>query len=147
MFTYSVDLSFHLKVVDEEAGITVFLTQTQHIDISIINMKSKNGKEVKRKLRFKAGTLGKPDVKGPKTKIKSIPKLIVTATRDGTYEFSVSSSASPYNIKKLGSASAEIVSGGSGPFTGTVVGVFATKNGGKGLTPPYFSRWRYMVIA
>ncbi|KAL6918615.1 hypothetical protein FSHL1_010041 [Fusarium sambucinum] len=155
VFTYSVDLSFDPKVVDEEAGITVFLTQTQHIDISVISVKDKDGKGVTCKLRFKAETSGRPDIKAPKTKVKTIPKswmkssirLTVTATRDSTYEFAANSVAKPHDIKKLGSASAEIVSGGSGPFTGTVVGVFATKNGGKGSTPAYFSRWRYTAIS
>ncbi|CAG7561972.1 unnamed protein product [Fusarium equiseti] len=126
VFTYSVDLSFDPKVVDEEAGITVFLTQTQHIDISVISVKNKDGKGVTCKLRFKAETSGRPDIKVPKTSIKSIPKswlkgsirLTVTATRVSTYEFAASSVAKPHDIKKLGSASANIVSGGSGPFTG-----------------------------
>ncbi|RKK93116.1 hypothetical protein BFJ68_g15681 [Fusarium oxysporum] len=155
VFTYSIDLLFDPKVADEEAGITVFLTQTQHIDISIINVKSKNKKEVTRKLRFKAETSGKPDVQAPETRIRSIPqswlkgpiRLAVTATRDHKYEFSASSAAKPHKIKKLGYASAEIVSGGNGPFTGTIVGVFATKNGGKGKTPAYFSRWRYTAVS
>ncbi|KAH7183932.1 glycosyl hydrolase [Fusarium oxysporum] len=123
--------------------------------ISIISVKSKNEKEVTRKLRFKAETSGKPDVQAPETRIRSIPKswlkgpirLAVTATRDHKYEFSASSAAKPHKIKKLGYASAEIVSGGNGPFTGTIVGVFATKNGGKGKTPAYFSRWRYTAVA
>ena len=125
VFTYSVDLSFGPKVVDEEAVITVFLTQTQHIDISVVSVKNKDGKGATRKLRFKAETSRRPDLKVPNMDIKSIPKswlkgpirLTVTATHDRTYEFTTSYAAKPHDRKKLVFASAEIVSGGSGPFT------------------------------
>ena len=51
----------------------------------------------------------------------------------------------------LGTASAELLSGGSGSFVGTLLGVYATCNGaGEGLDCPactpnaYFRRWRYV---
>ncbi|KAH8590359.1 hypothetical protein B0O99DRAFT_691583 [Bisporella sp. PMI_857] len=47
----------------------------------------------------------------------------------------------------MGTASSEIVSGGSGPFTGTLVGIYATSNGGQGREPAYFRRWKYQNIA
>lgn len=30
---------------------------------------------------------------------------------------------------------------------GTLIGAYATSNGGKGSTPAYFSRWRYTPLA
>jgi hypothetical protein len=30
---------------------------------------------------------------------------------------------------------------------GTIMGVYATNNGGQGETPAYFSRWRYHQVA
>jgi len=54
----------------------------------------------------------------------------------------------------LGTGSAELLSGGSGSFVGTLLGVYATCNGaGSGLDCPsgtpnaYFQRWRYTGAA
>lgn len=30
---------------------------------------------------------------------------------------------------------------------GTLIGAYATSNGGNGTTPAYFSRWRYTPVA
>ncbi|KAF5010230.1 hypothetical protein FDECE_3589 [Fusarium decemcellulare] len=153
IFSYSVDVSFEPKVADEEAGITVFLTQFQHIDLGIVNLAKDKGKAVPT-LRFQVEASGKPGEPVPKAKEVAIPKswlgkpirLTARAKSSTTYVLSAALASNPKSEKVLGEASASIVSGGSGPFTGTVVGAYATSNGGKGKTPAYFSRWRYTSL-
>jgi hypothetical protein len=68
--------------------------------------------------------------------------------------FSASSVSNPNAQKITSSASALVVSGGSGPFTGNVLGIYATCNGeveengecAKG-GKAYFSRWKYQGAA
>ncbi|KFZ01168.1 hypothetical protein V501_10177 [Pseudogymnoascus sp. VKM F-4519 (FW-2642)] len=57
LFKFSVDLEFDPKVEREEAGVTVFISREQHIDLAIVS--GLPAAEVRR-LRFKATTFGKP---------------------------------------------------------------------------------------
>ncbi|KAH6698248.1 xylosidase : arabinofuranosidase [Leptodontidium sp. MPI-SDFR-AT-0119] len=155
LFDYSVDVSFDPTVADEEAGISVFLTQFQHIDLGIVNLPDKHTGTLVPKLRFRIEASGKPNTTVPDTKSIPIPRtwlkgpvrLSVSAKKDDIYVFSAALASKPREVKIVGEASAGIVSGGSGPFTGTLVGVYATSNGGKGTTPAYFGRWRYAPAA
>lgn len=36
LFTFSVDLDFHPKSLEEEAGVSVFLTQNHHLDLGFV---------------------------------------------------------------------------------------------------------------
>ena|SRR5690242_6654387 len=120
-FQYSVDLSFQPTQADEEAGVTVFLTQMQHIDLSIINLGSKGSH-----LRWRVEAVGKPNYTAPEA--RSVPlsktwrseplRLSIEATEDSKYVFSAAPVTRPKEAVNMGIASAEIVSGGSGPFTG-----------------------------
>jgi hypothetical protein len=96
-------------------------------------------------------------------------RLIVRAENPESYTFYASPSSRPWILEKLGEAPATIFSGGTGPFTGmfwflvssiflwnailtlsrpgTLVGVYATSNGGEGVTESYISRWRYEGLA
>jgi hypothetical protein len=96
-------------------------------------------------------------------------RLIVRAENPENYTFYASPSSRPWILQRLGEAPAAIISGGVGPFTGTfwfvvslilicnailtlprsgtLVGVYATSNGGKGATESYISRWRYEGLA
>lgn len=126
LFSFSVDLSFSPKELDDEAGITVFLTQFQHIDLGIINVPGKTSKDSKPHLCFKSETSGKPDIEAPEINTQAIPKswlwgkirLTVEANKKNEYVFYAQPVWRPWEKKELGRASAEIVSGGSGPFTG-----------------------------
>lgn len=121
IFTYTVDVSFEPRDVHEEAGLTVFLTQYQHIDISIIKG-SKSG--LKLKLYVEAS--GKPGIVVPEKKTVDVPahwlrkpiRLSISANKDSYYELSAASTDSPHKQVVLGKVSAEVVSGGSGPFHG-----------------------------
>ncbi|KAI7783966.1 Xylosidase : arabinofuranosidase [Diaporthe eres] len=155
LFNYTVDVSFNPEVEDEEAGISVFLTQFQHIDLGIVNLPANNGTNTTQAFRFRVEASGKPNITVPETVVIPIPnawrsdkiRLSVSAVSDSLYVFGVAPASRSGEYREIGSASALIVSGGTGPFTGTIVGAYATNNGGKGKTPAYFSRWRYTPVA
>ncbi|PVH83907.1 glycoside hydrolase family 43 protein [Cadophora sp. DSE1049] len=155
LFDYSVDVSFNPTVAYEEAGISVFLTQFQHIDLGIVNVPDKKSGTLTPTFRFRVEASGKPNTTVPDTKTIPLPRswakgpirLSVSAKSDDMYVFSAAPASKPREVRIVGSVSAGIVSGGSGPFTGTLVGAYATSNGGKGTTPAYFGRWRYTPVA
>ncbi|KAF9737440.1 arabinofuranosidase [Paraphaeosphaeria minitans] len=157
-FALSVDLSFKPTTSSGEAGLTVFLTQLQHIDLSIVHLASSSHR--------------KPNETVPES--RTIPireswlshpiQLKVEAVDEYKYVFTAASANHPSQAVHVGEANATIVSGGSGPFTGkllasnrrrpglnmtgTIIGAFATKNGNeKETAPAYFSRWRYTPTA
>ncbi|TVY67697.1 Non-reducing end alpha-L-arabinofuranosidase BoGH43A [Fusarium oxysporum f. sp. cubense] len=154
LFQFSVNLLFSPEVQEEEAGVTVFLTQLQHFSLGVVNLVSSHGKLTPH-LRFRIEASGKPGIDTPKAKVLPIPsdwegsliRLTVSTPDDKTFAFSASCTKSAATKMELGQASGNIVSGGSGPFTGTLLGVYATSNGGKGVTPAYFSRWTYLPIS
>ncbi|TDZ27821.1 Non-reducing end alpha-L-arabinofuranosidase BoGH43A [Colletotrichum spinosum] len=155
LFNYTVDVDFKPEVADEEAGITVFLTQVQHIDLGIVNLPACAGESLVPRFRFRVEASGKPNITVPEEIVIPVPKawrsekmrLFASAVSDSEYVFGASPASRPEEYLEIGSASALIVSGGSGPFTGTVIGSYATSNGGEGKTPAYFSRWRYTQLA
>lgn len=126
LFNYTVDVSFKPEVEDEEAGISVFLTQFQHIDLGIVNLPANNGTNTTQAFRFQVEASGKPNITVPETVIIPIPKswrsdkirLSVSAVSDSLYVFGVAPASRPGEYREIGSASALIVSGGTGPFTG-----------------------------
>ncbi|GKT44689.1 uncharacterized protein ColSpa_04870 [Colletotrichum spaethianum] len=150
-----VDLSFNPEVEEEEAGISVFLTQAQHIDLGVVNLPACSGTTFIPRFRFRVEASGKANITVPETVIVPVPKewrseiirLSVSAVTDSEYVFGAAPAARPEEYTEIGTAGALVVSGGSGPFTGTIVGAYATNNGGKGKTPAYFSRWRYTPVA
>ncbi|KAL7623415.1 hypothetical protein AAE478_007097 [Parahypoxylon ruwenzoriense] len=162
LFTYSVDLAFAPQQVDQEAGVTVFLTQVNHIDLGVVllpgpsNSSSPSRREredVQLSLRFRAEGAGV--VPAPKTiRVPSEwpagPIRLQIATANAThYDFAAAPAANPEAAIVVGTASAGLVSGGNGSFVGSLVGAYATCNGaGAGVDCPeggnaYFSRWRY----
>jgi beta-xylosidase len=129
LFSFSVDLAFDPQIgSEEEAGITIFLTQSQHIDLGIISYGT--GRKKTRALRLHATSSGQPNVSRLEQFIQEIPRswspeapirLSVVAEEDGTYVFSASSTSpagKPSATIVLGRASSGIVSGGEGRFVG-----------------------------
>ena len=155
LFDFTVDLDFAPRVQDEEAGVTLFLTQFQHIDLGLVHLPSRNGSSsLIPHLRFRAEASGKPGITVPETVLVPLPvawrsktiRLSLSAVSDEEYVLGAALASRPKDVLKVGSASALIVSGGTGPFTGALVGVYATSNGSKGKTAAYFSRWRYNQV-
>ncbi|KAL4737979.1 glycosyl hydrolase [Aspergillus similis] len=152
-FTYSVEVSFAPTEEGEEVGVTVFLTQYQHIDLGIVLLPV-SGKMVphlrcQTTLLNDLNTPATQNVTVPETLIRALPlskdirvRLQVQAANDTHY---ILSAALPgrddfgfsYPVEAV------LVSGGTGRFTGVLLGVYATSNGGSGSTPSYISRWRY----
>ncbi|KAJ5645907.1 hypothetical protein N7490_002279 [Penicillium lividum] len=160
LFSFSVDInSFEPKVQEEEVGVTAFLTQTQHLDLGIVLLPvsccgSKEKAKLAPHLRFRVTNV--PSLDGNfngtlPTAIKIVPeswldapiRLHIDAVNETHYALSAASSKEPTVIELMGTAPATILSGGDGEFTGTLVGVYATSNGGDGTTESYISRWRY----
>ena len=125
LFEYSVDMTFLPKARDEEAGVTVFLTQYQHMDLSIVNIASTAGDFIPH-FRVRVEASGKPGLVIPETEVIPVPRgwlchpirLSVSTPDDKTFSFSAASTRDLSGSITLGVASGEIVSGGSGPFTG-----------------------------
>ena len=155
LFTFTVDLSFKPQVVDQEAGVTVFLTQANHIDLGVVLLSGDKGKDPQLSFRFRARGTGTP----PPPSVIPVPKNWGTdlirlhiETANATHYNLLASSATDAKSKILiGTAYAGLVSGGNGSFVGSLVGTYATCNGAgtKGtLDCPSdgtanFSRWRY----
>ncbi|KAL2813597.1 glycosyl hydrolase [Aspergillus granulosus] len=155
LFSFSVDLEFAARSANVEAGISVFLTQDQHIDLSIANVV--RHKKTSRVIQLK--TTGRGNYDGPLSNItREFPskwtgnkiKLTVEALDDETYQFSASLSSRPARPIYLGSVESRVVSGGTGAFTGTLLGVYASRGGHSTTSLPetkrdfaYFSNWRY----
>lgn len=162
-FTFSVDLTFDPQTSAQEAGITAFLTQANHISLSIASQKAlpiqQFGPQPDLEFRFSIETTGTVNstiasstttFPVPATWPRGPIRLQIHTTKATQFVFSAFPVANPNARKIMGSASAQVVSGGSGPFTGNVLGVYATCNGvvteenkcAKG-GEAYFSRWRY----
>ncbi|KAL4943178.1 hypothetical protein BDV06DRAFT_221518 [Aspergillus oleicola] len=153
-FTYSVDVSFAPKEEGEEVGVTIFLTQYQHIDLGIVLLPS-SGKllphlRLRTTLFDDLNTPATENVTVPETVVQVLPssskeikaRLHIQAVNDTYY---VLSATLPdlKDFKFSQAAEAVLVSGGTGRFTGVLLGAYATSNGGAGSTPAYISRWRY----
>ncbi|KAH7008935.1 glycosyl hydrolase [Ilyonectria destructans] len=151
IFQYSVDVSFTPKARDEEVGVTVFLNQVQNINLGIVMLpadEAANSTLVPH-FRFLVSGLGSDEKNVPAPSVKPVPqswlldpiRLSIRAENSTHYTFYAASSSQPKIVYELGQAPATIVSGGMGPFTGALLGVYATSNGGPGSTESYVSRW------
>ena len=155
LFTFTVDVSFSPQAVGQEAGVTVFLTQVNHIDLGIVLLDQKGGKGRELSLRFRAQGTGA----APVSKTISLPegwadgdlRLQIQAKNMTHYSLSAMQAIDAREVVPVlvGTASAQLVSGGNGSFVGSLVGAYATCNGaGTGVACPpggnaFFTRWRY----
>ena len=113
LFSFSADVSFHPVADGQESGITVFLNQQQHIDLSLIR---ESGKVL---LPLDATTYGRPNITKPETITRNLPKLwsfcpvrlSVSSPDPDTYEFHASSSCGLGSML-LAAFSTDITSGG-----------------------------------
>ncbi|KAJ6533433.1 xylosidase : arabinofuranosidase [Mycena vulgaris] len=155
LFEFSVDVAFAPTDLNEEAGATVFLTQAQHLDLGIALLSDNAKGPATPHLRLRTGGGGNLGTAPPPPVIRSIPTswrgpitLTIRANNDTHYTFSATPrGGTVHDAVVLGSLPATIVSGGAGPFTGALVGAYATANNGTGTTPAYISRWRYTGLA
>ncbi|KAG7293653.1 hypothetical protein NEMBOFW57_003708 [Staphylotrichum longicolle] len=147
LFRFNVDLEFAPRAEGQEAGVTAFLTQAANIQLGVVLV----GGE----LSFRFNASGKITTSAvPKKWVGEKVRLEIEMTTPSEYTFAASRAGDEKSRVVLGKASAELLSGGSGSFVGTLLGVYATCNGaGSGLDCPkgtpdaYFGRWRYTGIA
>jgi hypothetical protein len=154
LFKFSVEAA--LEGADDgeiEYGATVFLTQYNHIDLSIVGASHEQCEERCIRLSAESQENSLPPLEET---IVPVPddwsgpiNLEIEATSPETYQFSVSAREGETPGFVLGEASSAHVSGGTGPFTGTLLGAFSTCNGGgsgndcPASSSPVFRRWRY----
>ncbi|KFY86582.1 hypothetical protein V500_07513 [Pseudogymnoascus sp. VKM F-4518 (FW-2643)] len=153
----SVDVEFEAWMEGEEAGITVFRSQEQHINLSIVAGESGAAGVVPaaRQLRLRATTFGRLDMAALEGVVVGIPmswlrgpiRFVVEAGDDEGYNFSAESTWGKLEVREVGRAGADIVTSGSGRFVGTLVGAYAMNNNGTGTANAYPSRWRYTPLA
>ncbi|KAI2620290.1 glycoside hydrolase family 43 protein [Hypomontagnella submonticulosa] len=166
LFRFSVDLTFAPQHANQEAGVTVFLTQANHIDLGVVLLPGKNSSSTcpsRRKrgeaasarlaLRFRAEGTGVP----PPPRVVGVPlewldgpiRLQIETANATHYNLAAMPAADPSAAILVGTASGGLVSGGNGSFVGSLVGAYATCNGeGSGVECPSggeasFARWRY----
>jgi len=142
-FNFSVDLSFTPTADKQEAGITAFLTQQANIQLGL----TLTGDQLS--LRFNATGQNKT-TPIPATWVGKQIRLQIQMPSPTQYTFSAMLASDESTRISMGNAAATQLSGGSGSFVGTLIGVYATCNGaGEGLDCPadapkaYFKRWRY----
>jgi beta-xylosidase len=146
VFQFSVDMSFSPIAQGQEAGITAFLTQYANVQLGVTMTNNTlafrfNSTESRNKMTpIPTVWVGKPI------------RLMIEMCTPSEYMFSATSTSSNSSvIMELGKASTAQVSGNTGSFVGTLIGVYATCSGAgsdaldcPASTPnAWFNRWRY----
>ncbi|KAK3292680.1 glycoside hydrolase family 43 protein [Chaetomium fimeti] len=154
LFSFSATLRFNPVVEGEEAGVTAFLTQNHHLDLGVVLLPLDGGGEggggageLVPHVRFR----GESYTAVPAAVAFPVPEgwrdgglvLEVRACNASHYAFGVGPEGRRAERRVVMEVSNEAVSWG---FTGTLLGIYATTNGGNGSTPAYFSDWRYKPI-
>ncbi|KAL2838090.1 glycoside hydrolase family 43 protein [Aspergillus pseudoustus] len=152
LFTFEVDILFRPSVNGEEAGVTVFLTPQQHLDLGI-GLLDQDAPSI----FFRVVDIGCSETGDLPAQFYSLPKhwqqrhvrLQVRAVNETTYRFAASLAHDrdhDHSREYVFYAPATVVSAGIGHFTGSLLGVYVTANGGNGTTGAYVSRWRYTPV-
>jgi hypothetical protein len=147
LFQFSVDLSFSPNAENQEAGVVAFLTQDANIKVGVVFVGDG--------LEFRFKTEKQENIRYVPSEWVGQPiRLIIEMTTPDIYTFSAMLASDPKTKIELGKGYAELLSGNTGSFVGTLIGVYATCNGaGSGLDCPsgtpnaYFNRWRYTGVA
>ncbi|KAJ7709450.1 xylosidase : arab-like proteininofuranosidase [Mycena rosella] len=141
-FVYSVDMEYAPLTPDEEAGVSVFLTQNHHIDFGIVCLANASVSCADATvLRIRTTSLTTPVVRPDTIVPLAHPRstrLEIRADNLTHYTFSYAEDGGGMVFAGYG-LSADVSWG----FTGTILGVYATGNGRNASTPAYVSRWRY----
>ncbi|KAF2657932.1 glycoside hydrolase family 43 protein [Lophiostoma macrostomum CBS 122681] len=144
LFTYHVELDYRPETIEEEAGVTLFLTQNHHARLGIAMLPVGNTTTLAPHCRFQAISY----LPVPESFITPVPSawhdkpltLEIKAINVTHYTFSAGPADKSAPLEVLVYVPGSIVSWG---FTGTLLGVYATSNGGNGSTPAYISHWNY----
>ncbi|KAI1387689.1 glycoside hydrolase family 43 protein [Hypoxylon trugodes] len=156
LFTYSVDLDFSPTSFEEEAGVSVFLTQNHHLDLGVVMLPASNGISAQTKYVTNSSDLiphfrfrGISYIPIPGDIVEPISqawlgkplRLEIKAHNMTHYSLSAGPANALSEMRTVIEVSNTAVSWG---FTGVILGVYCTSNGGNGSTPAYISNWRYI---
>jgi beta-xylosidase len=158
IFNFSVDVSLAATAVGQEAGVTAFLAQENHVEIALAYL-APCGEEAGLFVRFRAhGRLSPPEARfrlPAAWQEAGAVRLHIQARNQES--FVLGASLGDGDMLEMGTAPAELIShldsAKSGTFIGGLLGVYATCNGaGGGVDCPEggvgkFQRWRYEPIA
>jgi beta-xylosidase len=161
LFTYSINLSFSPISANNEAGVSVFLTQNHHLDLGIVLLSSSsataafpgrnfttNGTE---ELISMVRCRGTSYISIAEDVIVPLPeewrgqelRLEIKAGNMTHYDFSAGPAGRMSETRTIMTVNDAAVSWG---FTGTILGVYCTTNGGdvRNGTEAYVGEWRYV---
>jgi beta-xylosidase len=144
-FKFSVDLSFTPIRDGQEAGVTAFLTQYANVQLGLTQV---NGSTV---FRFNSTESRDKYTPIPKAWKGQPVRLMIEMCTPDKYLFSAALAAGGSEILELGQAATSQVSGNTGSFVGTLIGIYATCNGAgddvldcpAGTPNAWYNRWRY----
>ncbi|KAI9148449.1 Non-reducing end alpha-L-arabinofuranosidase BoGH43A [Paramyrothecium foliicola] len=146
LFSFSVVIDFDPTKEEEEAGVSTFLTQNHHLDLGVVLLPDAAQKLVK---HFRFRGISYDEVPAPL--IVPVPekwsdeplRLGITAANMTHFWFSAGPARRQSETQTFMIASNHVVSWG---FTGVLLGVYATTNGGDGQMPVYVSEWTYKAL-
>lgn len=146
LFTYSVVFDYDPKAAQEEAGISLFLSQNHHarFGITMLPLANSSSSALIPHFRFHAESY----IPVPADVLVPVPeawrsKLLTLSLRTVNqthYEFGAGPSDRSDAPRSIAMVPGEIISWG---FTGALVGAYATSNGGTGTTSAYVTDWNY----
>ncbi|KAH9890189.1 glycosyl hydrolase [Xylariomycetidae sp. FL2044] len=159
LFTYSANVEFSPTSLEEEAGISAFLTQNHHLDLGIVMLPENsttsafpgqnltavaNSTRLIPQFRFRGiSYVPVPDdvvIPVPEDWIGKTLQLEIKASNVSHFSFSAGPADAMSEMQTFLDVSNAPVSWG---FSGVILGIYCTSNGYEGGTPAYFSRWRY----
>ncbi|KAI5783239.1 beta-xylosidase [Peziza echinospora] len=152
LFTYQVDIEYEFNQEEQEVGVTAFLDQAHHFDLSVVNLAlttdSYETETLVPHLRFRGISRY---ALANLTHIVALPPhwqdqpltFQIRAENDTHYGFRVAPAADHQGDEytTMGFASGVDLSWG---FTGTLLGVYATTNGRAGGFGAYVGNWTYL---
>ncbi|KAF2178212.1 glycoside hydrolase family 43 protein [Zopfia rhizophila CBS 207.26] len=145
LFSYFVDLEYTPKVLEEEAGVTLFLTQNHHARFGIAMLPSANSTKLVPHFRFHAiSYVPVPEsftTPVPVSWINQTLTMEIKTVNTTHYSFAAGPANGKDPLNTFAYVPGSIVSWG---FTGTLLGVYATSNGGNGTTEASVSNWNYL---
>ncbi|TFK27128.1 arabinofuranosidase [Coprinopsis marcescibilis] len=145
LFTYSVNIDFSPKILEEEAGITAFLTQNHQYHMGIVALPRASDGVLAPHIRFR----GESYVPVPASVVAPVPDswigkpliLEIKASNMTHYSFAVGPADAQSLKQTIVVAPNDPLSWG---FTGTLLGIYCTTNGGAGNQEAFFSKWKYL---
>ena len=146
LFTYSLVFDFQPKVAEEEAGISLFLSQNHHARLGITMLPLANSSSTTLVPHFRFHAISYIPV--PSDVVVPVPEswrnqlltLSLRTVNQTHYEFGAGPSDGSDRQRSIATVSGELISWG---FTGALVGAYATSNGGNGTSSAYVTDWHY----